>query len=189
MLSKRDNRKKLKRARKSKVGIKPDRLYKVIIPTRTSSRVLCTDNFFLSTVAASANIVFSGINAKSYDFAALINTTDWSENAAVYRYAKIHSVSFEISRVVDESTAYANLHGSALYLDHNPDLLSTAPSFANISRSESAYELDQLTFNSQKVTIPMLNISYQTAANGTFNNTWTMPVAFIPDIYGGLVTN
>jgi len=119
----------------------------------------------------------------------IINTVDWAENAAVYRYAKIHSVSFEISRVVDESTAYANLHGSALFLDHNPDLLSTAPTFANISRSESAYELDQLTFNSQKVTIPMLNISYQTAANGTFNNTWTMPVSFFPDIYGGLVTN
>jgi len=35
----------------------------------------------------------------------------------------------------------------------------------------------------------MLDIFYQTAVNGGFNNTWLMPVGFFPDIYGGLVTN
>jgi len=90
---------------------------------------------------------------------------------------------------VDESTVYSAIHGNALFFDCNPDQLSNAPTFANISRSESAYELDLLTFNAQKVTLPMLDIFYQTAVNGGFNNTWLMPVGFFPDIYGGLVTN
>jgi hypothetical protein len=137
-------------------------MYKRIDPFRTRTRVVCLDNFSIATVAGSATIRFS-TGFDYYNLSNLSTLTDFTDQAASYFYVKIHGITVDILRSSDEATVSANMHGTSIYLNYYPTSSSTSFGPSSMSRTESTYKLDLMTFNKQKVFLPIYNLMYKGA--------------------------
>ncbi len=102
---------------------------------------------------------------------------------------KIHRISFEIVRTVDEATILANTRGYSTFIGYYPDLYSTAVSHGTLSKNQLFFNLDPMTFDKQYVNVPVVDMNYLVSNGGdivTLNNSKVMPVAN-SSILGGQV--
>jgi hypothetical protein len=142
-------------------GFAKSTLTKVIRPFSTFSEVICTETFALSTVTGSPSIVMRdavGIFSQ-YDFRRLASLSDFTQQTDSYAYFKIEGIKLELIRSADEATMFANLRGSAIYINYYPDLYSTAISYGTLSANELSYQVDTMTFNRQTVICPPVNLN------------------------------
>jgi len=134
------------------------RLFKFINPFETGTTIKCIDNTYITSGVSNADIFFSSGAALYYNFNYLSTLTDFVEAAAMYRYFRLKKVELVIERVVDENTMLANLHGASLFIAYDPVLESTSTPYSTISRDQSAYKIDQMTFDPQVVQAPIYNV-------------------------------
>jgi hypothetical protein len=164
-------------------GYAKSTLQKVIRPFSTFSEVVCTETFALSTVTGSPSIVMRdavGIFSQ-YDFRRLASLVDFTQQTDSYSYFKVEAIKLELVRSADEATMFANLRGSAIYINYYPDLYSTAISYGTLASNELSYQIDLMTFSRQTVICPPEKLDCVVAAPVdliTINLKNVMPVTF-----------
>ena len=84
---------------------------------------------------------------------------------------RLKSVSFEISRVVDETTMLDSTTGS-IWLLYYPTSTNFTPSVSEVKRNQVSYKIDLMTFDKQVVVCPIASIQTftQTGADYTTIN-------------------
>lgn len=146
------------------------------------------DNFSIATVAGSSTIRFS-TGFDFYNISNLSTLTDFTDQAASYFYVQIHGITVDILRSADESTVSGNLHGSSIYLNYYPTSSSTSFGASSMSRTESAYKLDLMTFNNQQVFLPIYDLLYKTSVGADaimMNNSVVMDTSDVQYLKGEL---
>jgi hypothetical protein len=144
-------------------------LQKIVNYHSSSVKVLIIDNIGISSNTGSPNITFSG-GVNYYDWKTLFTLTDFTDNAN-YRFAKIHSVTLNLERSVDEITMATMMTGNFIYINAYPELFSTSIPISGISRDQYAYKVDTMTFDHQSYKVPMVNIQlYDTQINPVIIN-------------------
>lgn len=117
-----------------------------------------------------------------YNFSNLATLTDFVENTGMYQYFRILKVQLILERSVDESTMMNGIHGSSLLLNYNPTYTSVNYPFSALSRDQSAYKIDQMTFDPQVVEAPIYNI--QAYESSLINNSMYLPTERAGEIGG-----
>jgi hypothetical protein len=170
---------------------KINRLYKTIDPFSTKSKVLCTDNVSIIATNGAPDIIFSnGFNY--YNLANLSTLTDFTEQSDSYFFAKIDSLCIDLIRACDETTMQSATFGTNIYLAFLPNARSTTPSYASLARNQSAYQIDTMTFDPQKIVIPMPDVSQLHTTGGVdywLNSSHQMLVSHIQYLVGQLAIN
>lgn len=173
------NKKQKRKALKVRPYKLKNPLYKTIKPLSIKSKVICTDTLTIQANAASAVINFSS-GTQYYDFKNLFNLVDFTDASSSYRCFKLHGVSLEIIRTVDEATILANTRGFSTFIGYYPDLYSTVVSHATLSKNQLFYNVDPMTFDKQYVNCPSVDMDYLASNGGdivTLNNSKIMPIS------------
>jgi hypothetical protein len=80
----------------------------------------------------------------------------------MYNFVKLHSISLEITRAVDEATITSALSGASIFINQYPTTQGIAPSYDLISANDSSYKIDTLTFSKQLLLCPIPDVTYMT---------------------------
>ncbi len=161
------------------------RLYKVINPLKTMSKVVCSDNLSISSFVGTALIAITNtVSNQWYDLSTLSTLADFVDNS-VFEFCRISRVVFTLVRSADETTMYNNTHGCSIYLGYNPTLKSSPIPYSYLSRDVTSYKVDTLTFSPQAVMLPMLDVWYPGAA-GDYNNSVINPYSDVQNLFGQL---
>jgi hypothetical protein len=80
----------------------------------------------------------------------------------MYKFVKIHGITLEIVRAVDEATITSALSGASVYFNQYPTEQGVAPSLDLISANDSTYKIDTLTFSKQLLKLPVYDVLYTT---------------------------
>jgi hypothetical protein len=150
--------------------------------------VVCLDNFSIASVAGAATIRFS-TGFDYYNISNLSTLTDFTDQAAIYFYVRIHGITVDVLRCVDELTVAGNLHGTSIYLNYYPTSSSTSFGASSMSRTESTYKVDLMTFDKQKIFLPIYDLMYKSTvgADAVFlNNSIIMDTVDVQYLKGEL---
>ncbi len=108
----------------------------------------------LSTVAASSDIVFGGLGLYT-NLSDITTLTDYTEQSDSYYFCKINKIVVDIVRTADEATLNANLRGGDIYINYYPQLTTTPVLYSTLSRDETSYRIDPMTFDTQRIVIDL----------------------------------
>ncbi len=128
------NRQKKRGNRRARAQKLKTSLSKTIKPLSVRSKVICTDSLTIQANAASAIINFS-TGTQFYDLKNLFSLVDFTDASSSYRCFKLHGISLEIVRTVDEATILANTRGFSTFIGYYPDLYSTVVSHSTLSKN------------------------------------------------------
>ncbi len=146
-------------------------LFKEINPMATSSRVLCSETIQIRSTNASPEIQFSN-GQLYYNINNIYAYSDFSNQIPNYYFARILNITVEMTRSCDETTMYNNTHGSNLFFGYYPTT-STNPVYSYVSRNQSFYKIDTMTFEKQVVRIKLPDI-YQTVTDAGVDYSFSM---------------
>jgi hypothetical protein len=128
------------------------KLQKVLNPFITHSLIKCIDNTYIQTGVSTPDLFFTATNQHYYNLSNLAVLTDFIEVVDMYRYFRLRKVDFVFERVVDEATMYARTSASPIFINYDPTMESITVPYSTVSRDQSAYKLDMMTFEPQMVT-------------------------------------
>jgi hypothetical protein len=114
------------------------------------------DDFYIRCKPLSNDITFSN-NTSYYNFSTLSTLADYNEHKNAYLFFKLKSVSFEICRVVDETTMLDSTSGS-IWLLYFPTAQNFTPSVSEVKRNQVSYKIDLMTFDKQTIICPISSI-------------------------------
>ncbi len=169
--SRKPNRRGNKRSRKvARVAVVANPgLQKVVNYHSSTIRALITDNMAIQSNSGSPSITFSGA-ASYYNWNNLFSLIDFTDNSN-YRFVKIHSITLDIERSVDEATIFSQLDGNYIFVNAYPELYSATIPASALARDQYSYKVDTMTFEHQRFKMPMVNIQmYDTQATPIYLN-------------------
>jgi hypothetical protein len=146
---------------------------------------------YIQNSVGTDRITFTSGGNAYYNLATLWSLTDYFDIKDNYTFTKLKSVSFEITRTVDEATMIDSCNGG-IWLLYNPSISNTVVTKADLIRNQASYQIDLMTFDKQTVVIPFSDI--QVPANSgvlvgdyiTINNAVPMGINLVQYIQGQL---
>ncbi len=164
---KQNKRKNNRRNKRQRIVVRStnSRLYKNINVMRSISNVICTANISIVAVNGVPDFTFSTGNVY-YNLSNLSGLSDFTDQTDSYYFYKLNGITIDLERTADETTIQSAMNGTSLYLAFYPQLKSTNQVYADLSKLQSAYRIDTLTFDPQKLVLTLPNVDLLTTAGG-----------------------